>query len=107
MNIMDHSHIFYKELPVDDENIFSANLAENNETEEVSLKKDKIYMVTGLSRYQKTDTDVIIPNLNVRNSLSDMIKCYEEERKRINLGSHFLKKDLFDATIPFKKKVAY
>ena len=78
---MDLLHIFYKELPVDDDNIFSANVAENNEIEEVSLKKDKKYMVTGLSINQKTDTDVIIPDLNVRNSLSDMIRSYEEERK--------------------------
>ena len=78
---MDLLHIFYKELPVDDDNIFSANVAENNEIEEVSLKKDQKYMVTGLSINQKTDTDVIIPDLNVRNSLSDMIRSYEEERK--------------------------
>ena len=38
---MDLSHIFYKELPVDDNNIFSANLAENNKIEKVSLKKDQ------------------------------------------------------------------
>ena len=76
---MDLSHIFYKELPVDDNNIFSANLAENIEIEEVSLKKDQKYIVTGLSINQKTDTDVIIPDLNARNSLSDMIRSYEEE----------------------------
>ena len=37
---MDLSYIFYKELPVDDDNIFSANLPEDNEIEDVSLKKD-------------------------------------------------------------------
>ena len=31
-------------------------------------------MTTGLSINQKTDTDTIIPDLNARNSLSDMIK---------------------------------
>ena len=101
---MDLSHIFYKELPVDDDNIFSANLAENNEIEEVSLKKDQKYMVTGLSINQKTDTDVIIPDLNARNSLSDMIRSYEEERKKIDSHCHFYKKDLFCITIPFYKR---
>ena len=38
---MDLSHIFYNELPVDGDNIFSASLAESNEIEEVSLKKIK------------------------------------------------------------------
>ena len=28
---MDLSHVFYKELPIDEGNIFSANLAKNNE----------------------------------------------------------------------------
>ena len=31
-------------------------------------------MATGLSINQKTDTDTIIPDLNARNSLSDMIR---------------------------------
>ena len=65
---MDLSHIFYRELPFDDDNIFSATLAESNEVVEVSLKK---YMVTGLSINQKTDTDVIIPDLSSRNSVSN------------------------------------
>ena len=60
---------------------FLANLVKNNEIEEVSLKKDKKkYMVTGLSTNQKTDTDIIIPDLNARNKLSDMIRSYEEEK---------------------------
>lgn len=45
---MNFSHIFYKELLVDDGNIFSVNFAENNKTEEVSLKKDQKYIVTRL-----------------------------------------------------------
>ena len=101
---MDLSHIFYKELPIDDNNIFSANLAENIEFEEVSLKKDQKYIVTGLSINQKTDTDVIIPDLNARNSLSDMLRSYEEEWKKSNLNCHFYKRELFDITIPFKTR---
>ena len=37
---MNLSHIFYKELLVEGGNIFSVSFAENNKTEEVSLKKD-------------------------------------------------------------------
>ena len=61
-------------------------------------------MVTGLSTNQKAETDVIIPDLNARRSLSDMITSYEEERKNFILECHFYKKDLFDITIPFKKR---
>ena len=80
---MDLSHIFQKELPIDGNNIFSANRAENNEIEEVSLEKGQKCMVSGLSINQKTNTDVIIHDSNARNSLSDMIRSYKEERKRI------------------------
>ena len=84
------SHIFYKELHVDNNNVFPATLAEDNKIEEVSIKKDKKYMITGLFIKQKTDTDVIVPNLNARNSLGDMIRPYEEEK-------------IFDITIHFEK----
>ena len=60
---MDLSHVFYKELPIDEGNIFSANLAKNNEFEDVLLKIDQKYMVAGVSINEETDTDVIIPNL--------------------------------------------
>ena len=62
---MNFSHIFYKELLVDDGNIFSVNFAENNKTKEVSLKKDQIYIVTRLS-------------------INNVIRYYEEERKKLS-----------------------
>ena len=40
---MESAHIFYKELPIDDDNIFTA-------------KKSNEYAVTGLSINQDTDT---------------------------------------------------
>ena len=83
---------------------FFANLAENNEAEEILLKEDQNYMVTTLSINQKAEADVIIPDLNARNSLSDVIRSNEEERKKFNLGCHFYKKDLFDITVPFKER---
>ena len=33
---MEPAHVFYKELPLDENNIFSANLAENNESTSLS-----------------------------------------------------------------------
>ena len=41
--------IFYKELPVDWKNIFTADVTEKNEFENVKLKKSLEYAVTGLS----------------------------------------------------------
>ena len=60
---MNLSHIFYKELLVDDDNIFSVNFAENNKTEEVLLKKDQKYIATRLS-------------------INNVIRYYEEGKKK-------------------------
>ena len=46
---MEPAHVFYKELPLGEKNIFYANLAENNEVKVIKFKKSKEYAVTGLS----------------------------------------------------------
>ena len=61
-------------------------------------------MVTGLPIKQKTDTDITILDLNARNSLSVMIRSYEEGRRKFNLNCHFYNHDLFDVTILLKKR---
>ena len=38
---MEPIHIFYKELPVDENDIFTANIVEENEIEEVRFKQSK------------------------------------------------------------------
>ena len=45
---MEPVHIFYKVLPVDENNIFIANLTEKNDKEGVKFKKSREYAVTGL-----------------------------------------------------------
>ena len=56
---MEPIHLFYRELPLDENNIFAANLAEKNEVEEVKFKKSKEYAVTGLSINQDVDSDLV------------------------------------------------
>ena len=43
---MEAIHIFYKELPVDENNIFTADITEKNEVENVRFKKLLEYVVT-------------------------------------------------------------
>ena len=57
---MEPTDIFYKELPVDKNNIFNANIAEKNEVEEVKFKKSKEYAVTGLSVNKDTDSSLVM-----------------------------------------------
>ena len=45
---MEPIHIFYKELPADENNISTADITEKNEVENVKFKKSLEYAVTGL-----------------------------------------------------------
>ena len=42
---MEFSRVFYKDIPLDEDNIFSGNLTENNEVEQISFKKKQNYML--------------------------------------------------------------
>ena len=46
---MEPAYIYYKELVADKENIFTANIAETNEVENVKFSKFYKYGVTGMT----------------------------------------------------------
>ena len=77
---MEPIHIFYKELSTDKKNIFTADLAEKNEIEEVKFKKSGEYAVTGLSINQDLHSKVIAVTDNDRletmDNLIEMKKLY-------------------------------
>ena len=45
---MDPVHIFFKELEIDQDNTFTANVSQENEVENVIFNTDKEYAVTGI-----------------------------------------------------------
>ena len=77
---MEFSHVFYKELAIDDDNIFSSNLTENNKIEEIKIKKWKIYSINRLSIDQDLNSNVSLPTIEGRNALRDVLRVYEEEK---------------------------
>ena len=56
---MEFSRVFCKELP----KIFSANLAENNEIEQIEFKKSKLCAISELSIDQGIASNVFLPNV--------------------------------------------
>ena len=78
---MEFSHVFYKELAIDDDNIFSSNLTESNKIEEIKIKKWKIYSINRLSIDQDLNSNVSLPTIEGRNALSGVLRVYEEEKK--------------------------
>ena len=102
--MMEFSHIFYKELPLDEDNIFLANLTENNEVEQ-SFKKSNLYTVSGLSIDQDTASNVSLPNVEGKKALSDILRVYVEEKNKFNPDLKIYKEDYFDITVlPFVKR---
>ena len=98
---MEFSHVFYKEIPLDEDNIFSANLTENNEVEQIKFKKSKVYAISGLSIDQ---SNVSLLNAERKKSLSDILRTYTEEKNKFNLDLKIFKENYFDINVPFQKR---
>ena len=99
---MEQAHVFYNELPLDENNIFSANLTENNEIEEIKFKKSNNYASSGLSINQEIDNKefVPLPNTDAEHQLSDIMRPYSKEKEKFNLTLRMYTKESFDITIP-------
>ena len=79
---MDVNFIYYKELPLFDENTFSVNLPQNNEIEEISLKKSNQHMIKNLKINQKTDIIKISDE-----QLSNAIDTIAQKSKNVSYSS--------------------
>ena len=102
---MEPAHVFYKELPLDENNISSENLAENNEVEEIKFKKSKKYAVTGLSINQEAESDLVsVADLDSQNALSDLIRNYVKKKEEPDLTLKIYNEEAFETIIPFKKR---
>ena len=82
---MEFSHVFYKEIPLGEDNIFSANLTENNRVEQVKFKKSKIYAISGLSIDQDAQPNVSLPNVEGKKALRDILRTYAEKKTNLTL----------------------
>ena len=72
---MELAHIFHKGLAVDEKNIFTVNLAEKTEVEEVKFKKSKKYAVNGISIKQDIDSSVaVVTDTDRQKVLSKLIQ---------------------------------
>ena len=57
---MEPIHIFYNELEIDGNNVFTANISQENEVENVLFKKNKEYAITGMTiKPDIVDSDIV------------------------------------------------
>ena len=102
---MEPVHVFSSELPLEENNIFSVNLAENNETEEIKFKKSKNYTIRGVAIKQKVNSDFVpLSNVHAQNALSDFIRTYSNEKDNFKLDLRIYNEESFDVIITFKKR---
>ena len=78
-------HIFYKELPIDDDNIFTTNLSEKFEVQGILHKKYNEYAVIGLFINQDTDNLIKVTDRNRKKILQELIESLLKEEKRTNM----------------------
>ena len=93
---MEFSHVFCKEIPLDEDNIFSANLMKNNGVEQVKF--------SGQSIDQDTQPNVSLPNVEGKKALSNILRTYAEEKSKFNLDLKVYKENYFVLMSPSKKE---
>ena len=101
---MEPIHIFYRELPIDKNDIFTANLAEKNEVEEVKFKTSKEYAITWLSISQDIDSNIAaVTDTDREEIISNLTQKLVREKKDPNLDLRSYNEEAFEKITPFKK----
>ena len=102
---MEAIHIFYRELPLDENNVFTATLVEKNKVEEVLFKKSKEYAITGLSINQDIDSALVaVADIEKQEAISNLIQKLVKEKKEPDLDLKIYCEEAFEKLIPFEKK---
>ena len=101
---MEFLHVFYKEISVEKKNIFLANLAQNNDVDQIKFDKSKTYAISGLPIDQDIQSNVSLLNIEGKKALSDILRTYAQEKEKFKLVLKVYKEDWFNITIPFQKR---
>ena len=102
---MEPIHLFYRELPIDKNDIFTASLAEKNEVEEIKFKTSKEYAITGLSISQDIDSNIAaVTDTDREEIISNLTQKLVREKENPNFDLRSYNEEAFEKIIPFKKK---
>ena len=98
-------HIFHKELSVDENNIFTADITQKNEIENLRFKKSTEYAVTGLSINQDINSNVVaVTDTDRQKVLSNLILNLVKEKKEPNFDIKIYNTETSEVIILFSKK---
>ena len=100
---MKPTHIFYKELIADKENIFTANISQNNEVENVKFSKFHEYDITRISiKPDIGDSSLVIDESKLK-FLSEKIQELVKNKREPDLNLTISHSETKDLIIPLKK----
>ena len=103
---MNPSHIFFKELDIDQDNTFTANISKENEVENVVFSADNKHAITGLtinliiSNSELLKIENVKEHKKVSQEIQDLIKNY----KKADLTLFISNPETKTVKIPFAKK---
>ena len=103
---MDPVHIFFKELEINQDNTFTANICQENEVENTVFNTDKEYAVTGMViKPNITDSELVkIENTKelekISKEIQELIKNYKDPDLTLSISNPETKTLL----LPFVKK---
>ena len=103
---MNPLHIFFKELEIDQDNTFTANVSQENEVENVIFNTDKEYAVTGMvTKPDIVDSELVkIENTKeldrISKEIQELIKNYKDPDLTLSISNPETKTLL----LPFVKK---
>ena len=104
---MEPIHIFYKEFPVDENNIFTAGITEKNKVENFKFENSLEYAVTGLSINQDINSGLVaVTDTDRQNVLSNLIQKLVKEIKEPNFDLKINNTETSEVIILFLKKPA-
>ena len=103
---MDPSYIYFKEINIDQDNTFTANLSKDNEIEKVVFNKENEYGVSGLNINAVLPDEKIlkIENKREHDKISQEIQESIKQNKEPNLTFIISHPETKSIEIPFVKK---
>ena len=97
-------HVFYKELPVDEDDIFTVDITKENEVKNVKFKKSLQYGFTGLSINQNIGSSLVsVTDIDRQYFLNNTIQKLVKGKKEPDLDFKIPDPETKDIRIPLNK----
>ena len=105
---MEPTHIFYKHLPIDENNVFTANVSKKNEVQNILFRKSNEYAIIVLVISQNADNLIEVTDRNRKRILQELIENLLKEGKEEEhvYGLKIYQSEGYEKLVPLTKKTS-